>query len=105
LHINILEARAVALALQRFDAIDNAITQPKIDNTSVIGAMRKGISNSADISIELSKIDETNAERGIVLLSPDHVASASNIADYWSRLPAKEADVPAHILARSRRCG
>ena len=105
LHINVLEAKGVVLALQRFDAVDEAIIQPKIDNTSVVGALRKGMSNSADISTEIANVDEIVAERDIILLAPDYVRSGDNIADYWSRLPEKESDVPKHILSRSRRCG
>lgn len=92
MHINVLEARAVSLALSKFTMIDGAIIQPKIDNTSVIGSMRKGMSNSADLSEYVAKIDDIAAARDIILLRPHYVRSEENLADYWSRLPEKEAD-------------
>ena len=100
-HINVLEGRGVVLALQRFDMIDGAIIQPRIDNTSVVGSLRKGMSNSADLSEQIKEVDDIIAERDIVLLAPIYVRSKDNLADFWSRLPVSEADVPTHILARN----
>lgn len=98
LHINILEARAVLLALERFTIIDNAIIQPKIDNTSVIGSLRKGLSNSADLSEYITTIDDMASRRNIIMLQPEYVRSEDNLADPWSRLPKKEQDVPREKL-------
>lgn len=101
-HINILEAKALLIALERFDMIDNVVIQPKIDNTSVIGVVRKGMSNSADLSEHIAEIDSVIEKRNIILLRPHYVKSADNLADSWSRLPAKEADVPFNKMNAAR---
>lgn len=101
-HINVLEAKAITLALERFEVIDNAIIQPKVDNTSVMGSLRKGMSNSADLSECIAKVDNITASKNIILLRPQYVKSADNLADYWSRLPAKEDDVSPKALQAAR---
>lgn len=84
-HINILEAKAVKLALSLFDYIDNSVCNLKIDNTSVVATIEKGYSKSELLNAEILNIQQIAVKRNIRLTKPQYVRSADNIADYWSR--------------------
>lgn len=85
-HINILEINAVALGLERFLCLDGAVVQPRIDNTSALGAIKKGYSHSYDLNEGARTIQEITKRRNILLKKPQFVRSADNIADHWSRV-------------------
>ena len=89
-HINVLEARALLLALSKFEMISDSVVQPRIDNTSVVFSVKKGTSKSADLSIEIDNIDRIAKRKCIYLKEPIFIRSADNLADYWSRLADKK---------------
>lgn len=85
LHINVLEAKAIAYGLDRFEGIDNAAIAPRIDNTSVVATVGKGHSKSEDLNRQLIHIAELTKKRNIFLQKPTYVRSKDNLADEWSR--------------------
>ena len=84
-HINILEAKAVRYALERFEGIEGSVIQPRIDNTSVVWSVAKGYSRSQDINEEIATVQRICNDKGILLKAPIYVRSKDNIADEWSR--------------------
>ena len=90
MHINVLEARALLRALEKFDVLRDSVVQPRVDNTSVIASVAKGSSKSADLSIEIDAIDKICKIKDTVLRKPIFIKSIDNIADHWSRIFEKE---------------
>ena len=86
LHINILEAKAVRLALGLLDEIDNSVCNLKIDNTSVVATVGKGYSKSEALNFEILQIQLLATRRNILIPKPSYVRSNDNIADHWSRI-------------------
>ena len=84
-HINVLEMVALSNALTQLH-ISDATVHPRIDNTSVVGAARKGWSKSEDLNTALQVVQREAAKKRLQLTNPVFVKSADNIADYWSRL-------------------
>ena len=86
LHINILEAKAVRLALGLLDGIDNSVRNLKIDNTSVVATVGKGYSKSEALNFEILQIQLLATRRNILIPKPSYVRPNDNIADHWSRI-------------------
>lgn len=100
-HINVLEAKALQKAMQRWAPMVSGSLAILVDNTSMAGAVRRGLSPSYDLNKEIAEIlkqlPQTVAVRVGVL------ASAENPADAPSRgLPVASGAVSVAVAQVGR---
>lgn len=85
LRIHILEARALAAALQHFKPLlRNKVVQAYVDNTSVLQSWRKTHSKSLSLNLEMQRVQEAASEANITLQA-EYVPTKHNLADGPSR--------------------
>ncbi|KAK7200013.1 Reverse transcriptase-like [Novymonas esmeraldas] len=89
------EARAVRLGLLAFRTHIPRRLRILIDNTSVLGAVRRGISKSGALAVELQEVDHVLREGGVEA-EYRYIRSENNVADW----PSRALDVPRAALAK-----
>ena len=97
LHINVLELRAVHLALSLLN-LCNASLFLFVDNTTAQLALIKTRSKSFSINQEVGRILSRLAELKSFFISVNYVSTHQNPADYWSRLVTKQSDGPCNYV-------
>ncbi|KPA78469.1 unspecified product [Leptomonas pyrrhocoris] len=89
------EARAAYLRLEAFREHLPARLRVLIDNTSVLGAVRRGVSKLGALSVELQGVDRLLQEAGIHAVDR-YIRSENNVAD----LPSRARDIPHSALSK-----
>ena len=111
-HINEKESMAIVLALEHFASLlHGRDIILKIDNTSVIGALRKGYSPSFRMNSRVTEALDALHDREGATFAFEYVPSKDNLADFPSRNPGnhgarldQRAHVPAVPQIRKRDC-
>jgi hypothetical protein len=86
-HINLKELNAVRLAITNLmPKLRNTRIHLHIDNTSAQGQLKKMRSNIFQYNTVLRKLEHLLKANNITILSTSYIASASNPADFWSRI-------------------
>jgi hypothetical protein len=97
LHINVLELRAVNLALSRLNLCNSSLFL-FVDNTTAQGALIKTRSKSFQINQEVGRIISRLAESNSCFISVEYISTHLNPADFWSRLVTKQSDGPCNYV-------
>ena len=84
-HINEREAEAVLQGMKAFPMIEGCRVDFVIDNTSAIGALKKGYSRSLSLNRIVSRVKEYSDTKRIEPGNITYVRSAMNVADGVSR--------------------
>lgn len=103
LHINVKEARALTEALAGAPPdVSRCDIDFFVDNTSALGAARRGTSTSAEMAAEVAALVR-EARRREVRATYQYVASLDNPADAPSRLVARDDEATLHEVLRFLR--
>ena len=84
-HINVLEMRAVREVLARWENAGPATVKLYVDNTSVLGQLRRGAARNFKANEELVRIRRIASRKNIEIVEIAYVLSLENPADSPSR--------------------
>jgi ribonuclease HI len=101
--INLLELKAVVLALQRLHAPPGPIVL-KIDNTTALGRVTRGWADEQRANLLVHQLQKALVHKKWTLVSAEYVRSHANPADIFSRIFSRPGPVTVAEVAFRKAC-